>query len=97
MKNVQCVKVGVSRKLNGKKNVENKQATMPMIGMKTHHSTSLENLLAVPDLQQSELQLQQFVLQPTRKRFLGSCGIHYGRAEEMHCSFSSHFNGYPSM
>ena len=65
---------------------------MPMIGMKTHHSTSLENLLAVPDLQQFELQLQQFVLQPTRKRFLGSCRIHYGRAEEMHCSFSSHFN-----
>ena len=77
--------------------MENKQATMPMIGMKTHHSTSLENLLAVPDLQQFELQLQQFVLQPTRKRFLGSCGIHYGRAEEMHCSLSSAFKGYLSM
>jgi len=44
---------------------------MEKIGCKqTGYITIQENLLAVTELQQSELQLQQFVLQPTRKWFL---------------------------
>jgi hypothetical protein len=43
---------------------------MEKIGCKqTGYIAIQENLLAVTELQQSELQLQQFVLQPTRKWF----------------------------
>ena len=50
---------------------------MEKIGCKqTGYITIQENLLAVTELQQSELQLQQFVLQPTRRM---SCKICHGR------------------